>query len=226
MSRVRLATAEHLSIAWNTIPHVTNFDKADITELEQLRKRFKTKAEAQGGKLTLTAIMLKVVVTALKNFPQFNASLDMANKEIIYKKYYNIGVAVDTEHGLLVPVIRDVDKKNILELSIELVKISEKARNRKLSPEEMQGGTFTITNLGGIGGTYFSPIINFPETAILGLSRSRKEPVCIDDKFQTRLILPLTVSYDHRVIDGATAARFLELLVELCEKPFLMTLEG
>ncbi|MGE5497737.1 MAG: 2-oxo acid dehydrogenase subunit E2, partial [Syntrophothermus sp.] len=156
MSNIRRKTAEHLSYAWSTIPHVTQFDKADITELENLRKNYGKRAEAEGGKLTVTAVLLKVVASALKAFPQFNSSVDMQNSQVIYKKYYNIGVAVDTDRGLLVPVIKDVDKKNIIELSIELNKMAEKARNKKLSLEEMQGGSFTITNLGGIGGTYFS----------------------------------------------------------------------
>jgi pyruvate dehydrogenase E2 component (dihydrolipoamide acetyltransferase) len=226
MSNVRRATAEHLTHAWTTIPHVTNHDKADITELEKLRKRFASKAEAAGGKLTITAIALKVVVGALKRFPQFNASINLATHEIIYKKYYHIGVAVDTEHGLLVPVIRDVDRKSVIELAAELGEISDKARNRKLGINDMQGGSFTITNLGGIGGTHFSPIVNHPEVAILGISRGRIEPVFIDEQFQPRLMLPLALSYDHRLIDGADAARFLRALIEMFEEPFLIALEG
>ncbi len=170
---VRRKTAEHLSVAWSQIPHVTQFDKADVSELEELRKRFAPKAEKAGGKMTMTAIALKVVSSALKAFPQFNASIDMASEEIIYKRYINIGVAVDTERGLLVPVIRDVDKKNIIELAVELSAISAKARDKKLAAEDMEGGSFTITNLGGVGGTAFTPIINHPEVAILGMSRAR-----------------------------------------------------
>ncbi|MCZ6677278.1 MAG: 2-oxo acid dehydrogenase subunit E2 [Candidatus Poribacteria bacterium] len=226
MSNVRRATATHLSLAWSTIPHVTHYDKADITELEKLRKQFIPRAEAAGGKLTITAIVLKVVSAALKQFPKFNASVDMASEEVIYKKYHHIGVAVDTAQGLLVPVIRDVDRKNIIELSVELTQIAEQARNRKLSLDGMKGGTFTITNLGGIGGTHFSPIINAPEVAILGIARSRIEPVFIDDQFQPRLMLPLALSYDHRLIDGADAARFLRWLVEILEQPFVIALEG
>ena len=170
---VRRKTAEHLALAWNVIPHVTQFDKADVSELEELRKRFAPKAEKAGGKMTMTAIALKVVASALKAFPQFNASIDMASEEIIYKRYINIGVAVDTERGLLVPVIRDVDKKNIIELAVELSAISAKARDKKLTAEDMEGGSFTITNLGGVGGTGFTPIVNHPEVAILGMSRAR-----------------------------------------------------
>jgi pyruvate dehydrogenase E2 component (dihydrolipoamide acetyltransferase) len=223
---VRRKTAEHLWQAWTTIPHVTQQDKADITELEQLRARFAPKAQEAGGKMTVTAIALKVCASALKIFPQFNASIDMAKEEIVYKQYINIGVAVDTDRGLLVPVIRDVDKKNIVELATELTQLSVKAREKKLTPEEMQGGTFTITNLGGIGGTGFSPIVNHPEVAILGLSRSSMEPVFIGGKFEPRLVLPLSLSYDHRLIDGADAARFLRWIAEAFEQPFLLSVQG
>ena len=223
---VRRKTAEHLREAWNTIPHVTQQDRADITELEQLRARFAPRAIEAGGKMTVTAIALKVSSAALKVFPQFNASIDIAKEEIIYKQYINIGVAVDTDRGLLVPVIRDVDKKNIVELAADLAQLSKKARDRKLTPEEMEGGTFTITNLGGIGGTGFSPIVNHPEVAILGLSRSRMEPEWVHDKFEPRLILPLSLSYDHRLIDGADAARFLRWIAEAFEQPFLLSVQG
>jgi pyruvate dehydrogenase E2 component (dihydrolipoamide acetyltransferase) len=226
MRGVRRKTAEHLRQAWNTIPHVTQQDRADITELEQLRARFAPRAEEAGGKMTVTAIALKVCASALKVFPQFNASIDMAKEEIIYKQYINIGVAVDTDRGLLVPVIRDVDKKNIVELAAEMTKLSKKARDRKLTMEEMEGGTFTITNLGGIGGTGFSPIVNHPEVAILGLSRSRMEPEWVNNKFEPRLILPLSLSYDHRLIDGADAARFLRWIAEAFEQPFLLSVQG
>jgi pyruvate dehydrogenase E2 component (dihydrolipoyllysine-residue acetyltransferase) len=223
---VRRRTAEHLAEAWNTIPHVTHNDRADITELEQLRARFAPRAEEVGGKMTVTAIALKVCASALKVFPQFNASIDMGKEEIIYKQYINIGMAVDTDRGLLVPVIRDVDKKNIVELAAELAQLSKKARDKKLSPDEMVGGTFTITNLGGIGGTGFSPIVNHPEVAILGLSRSRMEPEWVNNKFEPRLILPLSLSYDHRLIDGADAARFLRWIAEAFEQPFLLSVQG
>ena len=226
MRGVRRKTAQHLWEAWTTIPHVTQQDKADITELEQLRARFAPKAEEAGGKMTVTAIALKVVASALKVFPQFNASIDLAKEEIVYKQFINVGVAVDTDRGLLVPVIRDVDKKNIVELAAELTQISRKAKDKKLTPAEMEGGTFTITNLGGIGGTGFSPIVNYPEVAILGLSRSSMEPIWMNGKFEPRQVLPLSLSYDHRLIDGADAARFLRWIAEAFEQPFLLSVQG
>jgi pyruvate dehydrogenase E2 component (dihydrolipoamide acetyltransferase) len=226
MRGVRRKTAEHLAESWITIPHVTQHDRADITELEQLRARFAPKAEEAGGKMTVTAIALKVCAAALKVFPQFNASIDIEKEEIIYKQYINIGVAADTDRGLLVPVIRDVDKKNIVELAVELSQISKKAREKKLTPADMEGGTFTITNLGGIGGIGFTPIVNHPEVAILGISRSRTEPEWINNKFEPRLILPLSLSYDHRLIDGADAARFLRWVAEAFEQPFLLSVQG
>jgi len=226
MSGIRRKTSARVSEAWRTIPHVTHFDQADITDLEELRRRFARKAEEAGGKLTITAIALKVVASALKVFPQFNASVDTAAEEIIYKKYCNIGVAVDTDRGLLVPVIRDADKKNILELAVELTDLSEKARNRKITIEEMQGGSFTITNLGGIGGVNFSPIVNSPEVAILGLARAARQPVFVDGQIAPRLTLPLALSYDHRLIDGADAARFLRWVAEALQQPLLLALEG
>jgi pyruvate dehydrogenase E2 component (dihydrolipoamide acetyltransferase) len=226
MRGVRRKTAEHLAESWITIPHVTQHDRADITELEQLRARFAPKAEEAGGKMTVTAIALKVCAAALKVFPQFNASIDIEKEEIIYKQYMHIGVAADTDRGLLVPVIRDVDKKNIVELAVELSQMSKKAREKKLTPGDMEGGTFTITNLGGIGGIAFTPIVNHPEVAILGLSRSRIEPEWINNKFEPRLILPLSLSYDHRLIDGADAARFLRWIAEAFEQPFLLSVQG
>ena len=201
-------------------------DKADITEIEKLRKQFAKRVEDAGGKLTITAILIKVIEYALKKFPQFNASVDMLKKEVIYKKYYNIGIAADTDRGLLVPVIKNVDQKNIVQISIELTELSRKARDRKLSLEEMQGGNFSISNLGGIGGTAFTPVVNSPEVAILGVSRSAMEPVYIDGEFKPRLMLPLSLSYDHRLIDGADAARFLRWICEALEQPFLLSLEG
>ena len=226
MRGVRRKTAEHLAESWNTIPHVTQHDRADITELEQLRARFAPKAEQAGGKMTVTAIALKVCAAALKVFPQFNATIDMEKEEIIYKQYIHIGVAADTDRGLLVPVIRDVDKKNIVELAVELSQLSQKARDKKITIADMEGGTFTITNLGGIGGTAFTPIVNHPEVAILGLSRSRTEPEWIGGRFEPRLILPLSLSYDHRLIDGADAARFLRWIAEAFEQPFLLSVQG
>ncbi len=226
MSNVRKKTAQHMMNSWAPVPHVTQYDKADINDLEKLRKQWSKKAEKTGGKLTITAILLKVIASALKKFPNFNTSIDLAKNEIIYKKYIHIGVAVDTPAGLLVPVIRDVDQKNILELSAELSDISQKARNRKLSMDEMQGGCFSISNLGGIGGTNFSPIVNTPEVAILGVSRGGMEPSWQGDGFEPRLMLPLSLSYDHRIIDGADAARFLRWVCEALEEPLLLALEG
>ncbi len=226
MRGVRRKTAEHLTNAWAQIPHVTQCDLADVTALEDLRKQFGKRAEAAGGKLTVTAITLKVLAAALRQFPQFNAAVDMAADEIVFKKYVNVGVAVDTDRGLLVPVIRDVDRKNIVELSVELQQLSERARTGKTSLDEMQGGCFTITNLGGIGGTYFTPIVNLPEVAILGMSRATMQPVWRDGEFVPRLMLPLSLSYDHRVIDGADGIRFLRFVCEALEQPFLLSLAG
>ena len=224
MSNIRRKTAEHLGHAWNSIPHVTQHDKADITALEALRKEYSPQAEKAGGKLTMTAIALKVVAAAVRKYPQFNASIDQARNEIVYKKSIHLGVAVDTERGLLVPVIRDVDRKGIFELSAELAKLSEKARAGKLSLDEMSGGGMSISNLGGIGGTAFTPIVNWPEVAILGISRGAHEPVWDGEIFQPRLMLPLSLSYDHRVIDGADAARFLRWVCEAFEQPFVLAL--
>ena len=226
MSAVRRATAHHLTAAWHSVPAVTQQDKADITELERLRKQFGPRAEAAGGKLTVTAILVKVLATALKVFPQFNASIDLQRSEVVYKSYYHIGIAVDTERGLLVPVIRDADRKNIVQIAAVLGELSKRARARKLTPAEMQGASFTISNLGGIGGSHFSPIVNTPEVAILGVSRAALEPVWQDDGFVPRLRLPLSLSYDHRLIDGADGIRFLRWVVEALEHPLLLALEG
>jgi pyruvate dehydrogenase E2 component (dihydrolipoamide acetyltransferase) len=226
MSNIRRKTAEHLSHAWTAIPHVTQFDKADITPMEELRAKFRKQVEEAGGNLTVTAVLVKVIAAAVKQFPQFNASLDEANAAIVYKNYINIGVAVDTEFGLLVPVIRNVDQKNITEIAVELHQLSEKARAKKLTLEEMSGGGISISNLGGIGGTYFTPIVNWPEVAILGVSRGIMEPVWRNDTFEPRQLLPLSLSYDHRVIDGADAMRFLRWVVQALEQPFLLSLLG
>jgi pyruvate dehydrogenase E2 component (dihydrolipoamide acetyltransferase) len=226
MRAVRRKTAEHLSAAWATVPHVTQFDVADITALDELRKKYAKRVEEAGGNLTVTAIATKVAATALRVFPQFNSSIDLAADEIVLKKYVNIGIAVDTDRGLLVPVIKDADRKNILQLSVEIAQLSEKARSRKISLEEMQGGCFSISNLGGMGGTYFTPIVNAPEVAILGISRAKMEPVYKDGAFVPRLMLPLALSYDHRVIDGADGIRFMRWFVEALEQPFLLALQG
>ncbi|HSL23530.1 MAG TPA: 2-oxo acid dehydrogenase subunit E2 [Vicinamibacterales bacterium] len=232
MSNVRRVTAERLTAAW-AAPHVTQHDRADITELEALRHRYSSRAEAAGAKLTITAILVKVLAEAMRRFPQFNASLDLEAEEIVYRKYVSVGVAVDTERGLLVPVIRDADRKTIVELAVEVASAAKKARDRKLAPEDMTGGGMSVTNLGGIGGTAFTPIINAPEVAILGLSRSEIQPVWrpahgtadqAAGQFEPRLMLPLSLSYDHRVIDGADAARFLRWVCEALEQPLLLAL--
>jgi len=226
MTNVRRVTAERMHQAWSTIPQVTQFDQADVTDVEGWRRAHGQRVEAAGAKLTPTAIVLKVAAAALKVFPQFNASIDMANQEIIYRRYCHIGVAVDTDRGLLVPVLRDVDRKNLIEISAELGQIAEKARARRIAPEDMQGGCFTVSNLGGIGGTGFTPIVNPPEVAILGVARSRHEPVFVDGEFKPRLMMPLSLSYDHRLIDGAAGARFLRWVAQALENPFLLILEG
>ncbi len=225
MNNVRRVTANQMHLNWSTIPQVTQFDKADITDLESLRKRLNKQAKG-GAKITVTAILLKVLAAALKKFPQFNASIDMANQEIVYKNYFNVAVAVDTDRGLLVPVIRDVDARNVRELAEDLNVMAEKARNKKIRPEDFQGSCITISNLGGIGGVGFTPIVNSPEVAILGVSRASMEPVYRDDTFYARLIMPICVSYDHRLIDGADAARFLRWVCEVLENPALLAFEG
>lgn len=225
MTTVRRITGERMARAWNTIPHVTHNDKADITELEKFRKQYGPQVQAAGGKLTATALLVKVLAQGLKRFPQFNTSVDTANSEIVYKEFYNIGVAVDTEWGLLVPNIKNVDSKSLIDIAIELTGLSERARNRKTTLDELQGSCITLTNLGGIGGTDFSPIVNLPEVAVLGVSRSRVEPVYIDGEFVPRTLMPLSLSYDHRVIDGADAARFTRWLCEALEQPMLLFLE-
>ncbi len=226
MSKVRALTAQNLSYAWTSVPHVTQHDEADISVLEAARKKHAASVEAAGGKLTMTSILVKVCAAALKRFPDFNASVDMAHGEIVYKHYYNVGIAVDTERGLLVPVLRDVDRKNLVALSVEVTQLAEKARNKRIMPDDMEGGNFTISNLGGIGGTSFTPIVNAPDVAILGVSRAAHKPVYNNGSFEPRLILPLSLSYDHRLIDGATAARFLRWVCEALEDPILLALEG
>jgi pyruvate dehydrogenase E2 component (dihydrolipoamide acetyltransferase) len=223
MSNIRRKTAEHLSGAWQA-PHVTQHDRADVSALEAFRKAHGAQVEKAGGKLTVTAILLKIVALALQRYPQFASSVDMANSAVIVKRYCHLGVAVDTPGGLLVPVIRDVDRKTITEVAVELAGISQKARDRKLSLEEMSGAVFTISNLGGIGGTAFTPIINHPEVAILGVSRGAVEPVWIEDQFVPREMLPLSLSYDHRVIDGADGARFLRFVAAALEQPLSLFL--
>ncbi len=222
LSGIRKIIARNMSVAWNLIPHVTQHDLADITDLEAFRKE----QSAKGTKLTVTAFVLKASSIALKKFPAFNSSLDTANNQLIAKRYYHLGVAVDTPNGLVVPVLRDVDHKSVLDLAAELAAVAGRARDGKLDPSEMKGGTFTITNLGGIGGTAFTPIVNWPEVAILGLSRGRQEATFRDGQVVPRLMLPLSLSYDHRVIDGAAAARFTRFLAELLENPLQMVLHA
>jgi len=225
MSGVRKSTMQHITTAWETIPHVTQTDWADVTELEKFRKTYGKRVEAAGAKLTVTVIVVKVVAEALKKFPRFNAFVDVENEEILLKHYVNIGVAVDTEHGLMVPVVHGADGKSLTELAVEVGRLAQRARERKIAIEDLQGGTFTVTNLGGIGGLWFSPIIREPEAAILGVSRAVMEPVWMDGEFKPRLMLPLSLSYDHRIIDGADAARFMRWLVEALEQPMRMALD-
>ena len=214
MTPLRKVIAQRMSESWNAVPRVTQFDEADITVLNDLRKKYAGAYEKKGARLTLTSFVLKIVADTLKKNPVFNTSLDLASGEIIYKEYFHIGIAVDTEQGLIVPVLRDADKKDILTLSKELNDIAVKTRDRKIGLEELQGGTFTISNQGGIGSSHFTPVINLPETAILGLGRGALKAVVRENKIEPRLMLPLTLSYDHRVIDGGVAARFMVDLVK------------
>jgi pyruvate dehydrogenase E2 component (dihydrolipoamide acetyltransferase) len=215
LSKINTLTGKFLHRNWVNIPHVTQFDEADITELETFRKAANLDYADKGIKVTLLSFIMKAVVAGLKEFPRFNSSLDVTGKNLIHKHYYHIGVAVATGDGLVVPVIRDVDKKSLGELAVELREISGRARNKKLSPAEMQGGCFSISSLGGIGGTKFTPIVNAPEVAILGVSRSKMQPVWNGSEFVPRLICPLSLSYDHRVVDGAQGAAFTTYLSKL-----------
>jgi len=217
VSQLRKVISQRMAESWTTVPRVTQFDEADITALMELRKKYQAAYEAKDARLTLTPLVLKAVVAALKQHPIFNASLDEAAGEIVFKEYYHLGVAVDTDAGLLVPVLRDVDKKDLLQLTKEVEELAAKARERKLSLDEMKGGTFTISNQGGIGGGHFTPIINLPEVAILGLGRGALKAVVKDKQIQQRLMLPIAISYDHRVIDGGAAARFTVDLVKALE---------
>jgi pyruvate dehydrogenase E2 component (dihydrolipoamide acetyltransferase) len=226
MSGVRRTTAHRLTHAWSTVPHVFQHDRADITGVEALRKRLSKRAEAEGrAPITITAFLMKTLAAALKKFPQLNASVDMQTDEIIYKHYAHIGVAVDTDRGLLVPVIRDVDQKDIFQVADEIAQAAERARSRKLSLDDMQGGSITISNLGSLGGGAFTPIVNWPEVAILGVARARMEPVYTDTGLVPRFLMPLTLSYDHRVVDGADGVRILRWIVEAVEQPALIWLD-
>ncbi len=220
MSNVRRKTAEHLSSAWSMIPHVTQCEKVDITEIEKIRKAASTSTR----KLSITAYLIKIIAVGLKKFPQFNSSVDMTTNEVVYKDFINIGVAVDTDRGLLVPTIKNVDRLSVNEISDALTAVAEKARTRKISIEDLQGGTFTISNLGGIGGSFFTPIVNWPEVAILGVSRGVMEPVFVDGAFVPKMMLPLSLSYDHRIVDGADGARFIRWVAQALEQP--STVEG
>lgn len=218
MTQLRKVIAQRMTESWNSVPRVTQFDEADITALDQLRKKHSEAYDKKGARLTLTSFALKIVADALKKHPAFNSSLDEAAGEIIYKEYYNIGLAVDTEQGLIVPVIRNADKKDLTALSKEMNDIAAKTRDRKVAMEDLQGGTFTISNQGGIGSAHFTPIINRPEVAILGIGRGALKPVVREGKIEARLLLPLTLAYDHRVIDGGAAVRFMLEIVQGFEK--------
>jgi pyruvate dehydrogenase E2 component (dihydrolipoamide acetyltransferase) len=221
---IRRATAKQMSLAWSHIPHVNSQDVIDLTRLEEFRKKHKADIQALGGKLTISVFALKAVATALKTYPNFNATLDSRNNEIIIKQYYNIGVAVNTDSGLIVPVIRDVDRKSIKELALELTDLVQRTRDRKTTVEEMQGGTFTITNAGAMGGGFFAPIINHPEVAILGMGQARMQPVVRaqengDHIIVPRLMMPIVLCIDHRVLDGADSIKFIKILVDTLEDP-------
>jgi pyruvate dehydrogenase E2 component (dihydrolipoamide acetyltransferase) len=217
LTQLRQVIARRMWESWNAIPHVTQFDDADFTRLNELRKKYAPAYEKKGAKLTLTPLVLKALVETLKKHPIFNSSLDEVAQEVVIKEYFHIGIAVDTEQGLIVPVIRDVDRKSVLDLAKELEQLAQKARDRKVTAEELKGGTFTITNQGAIGGAHFTPIINKPEVAILGLGRGAMKPVVRDGKIEVRMMTPLGLSYDHRVIDGGAAARFMVDLVKAME---------
>ncbi|MGL4421828.1 MAG: 2-oxo acid dehydrogenase subunit E2, partial [Gemmataceae bacterium] len=226
VSNIRKKIAENLTLAWRMMPMVTQNDIADITELESGRKRIVDALAKGTPKITWTVLAVKAVVAVLKEFPNFNSSFDMNSGELILKKYFHIGIAVDTERGLVVPVIRDADKKSIRDIAAEVASLADKARAGKLGIDEMRGGTFTITNLGGIGGTSFTPIVNYPEVAILGLSKSAMMPVVRENLIVPRLMMPLSLTYDHRVIDGADGARFASRLVQLFSDPIRLLMES
>jgi pyruvate dehydrogenase E2 component (dihydrolipoamide acetyltransferase) len=226
LSNVRAATAQHMAVSWSNIPHVTINESVDITNIEKLRNSYKAKAEAAGAKLTLTPFLIKILASALKVFPRFNTSLDIEHNQLIFKKYVGIGVAIDTDRGLLVPVLRDADQLSVIQIAKELGDIADRAKARKIPPDEMVGGSMTLTNIGGIGGSFFTPIVNYPEVAILGVGRGSVQPVLVDGFFQPRQMLPLSLSFDHRVIDGADGARFLRWISDALQQPELLILEG
>jgi pyruvate dehydrogenase E2 component (dihydrolipoamide acetyltransferase) len=226
LSRFRRTVARNRTTSWSNIPHVTLFDTADVTELEEVRRRYRDRAREAGGNLTLSVVLLKIVAAALKANPRFNSSLDLETNELIVKRYYHIGMAVDTERGLAVPVIRDVDEKNIIELSVEMAGIAGRARENKLTLDEMRGATFTISNLGSLGTGHFTPLVNWPEVALLGVGRAEEVPVYIEGQLQPRLRLPLSLSLDHRVVDGADGARFLNWISDAIDEPLRVVMEG
>ena len=219
MNKVRIATMNHMSYCWNTIPHVTQHDTVDISRLNDLRKNLGSRAEERGAKLTVTAMLVKIISSALKVFPNFNASINSETNEIQFKEFYNIGIAVDTEQGLIVPVIKDADHMSMIDLAVELTAISQKARAGQISLKELQGGTFTISNIGGIGGSFFTPIVNSPEVAILGIGRA-----VIDAS--GKMMMPLSLSYDHRLIDGADGARFLKWIIDAINEPMTLYIDS
>lgn len=227
LNKLSKTAAANLSLSWQVVPHVTQHELIDVTELEAGRKRF-TASHAKTPdmpKVTMTVLATKAVVAALKAFPQFNASYDAATGEAIHKKYFNIGIAVDTEHGLVVPVVKDADKKSVIQIAAEITELAGKARARKLGLADMTGGTFTITNLGGIGGSFFTPIVNYPEVAILGMSRANQQYVITNDEAKIRLMMPVSLSYDHRIINGADGARFITKLAQLLSDPLALLSE-
>lgn len=226
MSVIRYKTAEHMALSWSQVPHVTIHDKVDITELEVLRKQYADLASKQGGKLTMAVMVCKVVAHALAKFPAFNASVDMSAKQIIYKSYVNLGVAVGTPRGLMVPVIQDADRKNMVEMAVEIQELAAKCRDGKIQLSDLEGGTFTVTNLGRICGTHFTPIVNYPEVAILGMGRGYEEPLVVDGTIAKRTVLPLSLSFDHRVIDGSDGAAFMGWIKEAIQQPLMLALEG
>ncbi|MGA6926795.1 MAG: 2-oxo acid dehydrogenase subunit E2, partial [Desulfosarcina sp.] len=225
METVRRLTARGTAASWTTVPHVTQFDEADISGMTAFIDKKAQQAEKAGAKLTLTAILTRVCAAALNRFPRFNASIDMANQRIVLKRYVHIGMAVDTPRGLLVPVIRDADRKSLIELAKVIGDLAQRARDKKIKPDELEGGTFTISNQGGIGGVGFTPIVLWPQVAILGVSRSAIKPVYVEERFEPRTILPLALSYDHRMIDGADAARFLRWICDALEQPMTLFLD-
>lgn len=228
LSRLRRTVARNMAQSWAEIPHVHLYDRADITAMEALRQQFRERAKAAGGNLTISVMMLKVIAAALRAHPRLNASLDMDSHELILKQYVHLGVAVDTDRGLVVPKIEHVDQKNIIELSVELNELAERARTNELTLEEMRGSTFTVTNLGSFGTGHFDPIINWPEVAVLGLGRAQQTAVWDAERktWEPRLLMPLSLGHDHRIIDGADGARFLTWIVEAIRNPLLMALEG